>query len=44
MCAPRMPRLALVRDEDLIESEPDDEAAQVRIGFAQTQQVIDRGT
>ena len=37
----RMPRIALVRDADLVEAEPHHQAAQIRIGFAQSQQVID---
>ena len=41
--APRMPRVALVRDADLVEAEPHDQAAEIGIGFAQSQQMVDGG-
>ena len=38
-----MARVALVRDADLVEAEPHDQAAEIGIGFAQPQQMIDSG-
>lgn len=43
MRAASVPRVALVRHDDLGKAEPHDEAAQIRVRFPKLKQMIDRG-